>query len=371
MSHTALLLGELGRLAAEVGPGVASAPGTGFRWLSADYWDLSIPVYLYFAALAGGAYLAGSSAWLLRSRRPDSGGPEGEIARWGFMIAVASTAVAGLAVLSHLAVVYRAILFPIYLTNFNSWITVGTWILVLLAVFSVLSLVFRLFGEHAAEESGASAWPRAVVARLRILGPIDRLVDRLRLPRVPAGVGYGVGSLLALATMYTGFELAIVETVPIWNRPVLMPVLFLTSGVAAGVGLTLAVTMLFQRELTPTVGGYATVVGVLSGASLALAGYGWRQIATSDAPAAAASYVQLTSGTLAVGVWVVAGGFLLATVAGLAIGLAAATDRLSESTERVGGPALIASFALLAVGGLLLRVLLLLAAEENPVVVVL
>lgn len=341
-----------------------------FHWLPAGYWDLSIPVYLYFAAVAGGAYLAGASACFLRSLR--SSGQcclENEIARWGFMVAVASAGIAGLAVLSHLAVVYRALLFPIYLTNFSSWITIGTWILVLLAVFSAICLLLQLFGEGATDETGTSLWPRRLVEKVGILDTVDRTVDRVRPPMVGFATLHAVGSLFALATIYTGFELAIVETVPLWNQLVLLPLVFLTTGVAAGIGLTLALTMLFERQIGPVFGGYATVVGLLSGVSLLLIGYGWQQLAASEAPAAAASYANLNSGLLTIGVLLVGVTLFVATTAGLVIGAAALTDRLSEQLKRAGGPALIASFLLMAVGGLVLRILFLLAAEQNPVVV--
>lgn len=341
------------------------------HWLPADYWDLSIPVYLYFAAVAGGAYLTGASACFLRSLR-DSGPCclESEIARWGFMTAVASAAIAGLAVLSHLAVVYRAILFPVYLTNFGSWITIGTWILVLLSIFAVVCLLLQLFGEDAATDDGASLWPRFIVAKLGLLDFLDRLVDRVRPPMtVFAGV-HVVGSVLAVLTIYTGFELAIVDTVPLWNDPVVLPLVFLTSGVAAGIGITLGITMLFEREIGPVFGGYAVATGLLSGVSLVLVAYGWTQLAASDAPAAAASYSTLTEGTMYLGVVLVAVGFLAPLVVGLGLGAGALADRLTPTVEKYGGPVLIGSFGLLFVGALVFRLLLLLAAEQDPVVVV-
>ena len=341
------------------------------HWLPADYWDLSIPVYLYLAVVAGGAYLTGASACFLRSLRRS--GPcclESDIARWGFLVAVLSAAGAGLAVLSHLAVIYRAILFPIYLTNVGSWITIGTWILVALSVFAVVCLLLQLFGEEPASEDGASLFPRAIAAKLGVLETLDRVVDRVRPPMRGFAALHVVGSILALATIYTGFELAVVETVPLWNQPVLLPLLFLTSGVAAGIGVTLGLTMLFEREIGPVFGGYAVAVGVLSGISLLLVWHGWTTLATSDAPAAAASYANLTDGALYVGVWLVAIGFLTSLLAGLALGVAAILDRLTPTIERIGGPVLISSFGLLFVGALVLRVLLLLAAEQNPVVVI-
>ncbi|SNR47169.1 polysulfide reductase NrfD family protein [Halorubrum vacuolatum] len=344
----------------------------GFRWLPADYWDLSIPVYLYLAVVAGGAYLAGASAWFRRTLGGGGGRLEPELIRWGFLIAVVSAAGAGLAVMSHLAVVYRALLFPIYLTNFSSWITIGTWILVILSVIATLCLVLALFGEDAADAGdgdGRSLWPRAVVAKVGVLPTVDRLVDRVRPPTGALVALHAVGVLFAVATIYTGFELAIVETVPLWNEPVIVPALFLTSGVAAGVGLTLAVTLLFEREIGRLAGGYAVAVGVLSGVSLLIAGIGWGEVAAGGM-AATASYSALTEGTLAIGVLVVALGLAVALVVGVVLGAAAALGRLPEPVERVGGPLLIGSFGLLTVSGLVMRILFLLAAEQHPVVVV-
>lgn len=339
------------------------------HWLHADHWGLSIPVYLYLAALAGGAYLTGASASLLRSRDDENGRLTGELARWGFILAVVAAAGAGLAVLSHLAVVYRAILFPVYLTNFGSWITIGTWILVLLATFSVVGLLLVQFGGRAASDEGASLFPRWIAAKLRLAGPLDRAVDRVRASSIAVVAIYLLGSVFAVATLYTGFELAIVESVPLWNRPTLLPALFLVSGIAAGMGLSLALTLLFERKLPPVFGGYAVVVALFSGISMALVWYGWESFASSNAPAAAASYAHLT-GEFSAGMWLVALGFVVPLVVGIVVGTAAAMGKLSRSVERAGGPALVASLFLLAAGALALRVLLVLAAEKNPVVVV-
>jgi len=164
--------------------------------------------------------------------------------------------------------------------------------------------------------------------------------------------------------------LAIVETVPLWNEMVIVPALFLTSGLAAGIGLTVAITMVFEREIGPLCGGYAVVVAVLSGSSLLIAAYGWTLLAGSGVPALDASYSALTDGVLWVGVWVVTLGLVLALVVGLAVGLAALLGRLPASVERAGGPMLIGSFGLLTVSGLLMRILFLLAAEQHPVVII-
>jgi protein NrfD len=340
-----------------------------FHWLHADHWGLSIPVYLYLAAVAGGAYLTGASASLLRWRGDTSNPLQGAIARWGFVVAVVAAAGAGLAVLSHLAVIYRAVLFPIYLTNFGSWITIGTWILVSLAAFSVIGLVLVQFGGRAAADAGPSLFPRWLAGRLGLQGALDGLADRVRSVRPVFVVLHLLGAVLAVGTLYTGFELAIVEAVPLWNRPSLMPGLFLASGIAAGMGVTVALTMAVHRKLTPVLGGYAVVVALLSGVSLLLVWQGWSSLAANGTPAAAASYAQLT-GDLAIGVWLVALGFVAPLAAGLVLGTAAVMDRLSRSVERLGGPTLIASFVLLAVGSFALRVLLLLAAAKDPVVVV-
>ncbi|WP_049920073.1 dehydrogenase [Halobiforma nitratireducens] len=352
--------------AAVLAPGFAEP-----YWLPADYWDLSIPVYLFLAVVAGGGFLTGASASLLGSRTDaDADGLEGELARWGFLVAVVGAAGAGLAVLSHLAVIHRALLFPIYLTNFGSWITIGTWILVLLAVVAVLSLAFEVFGEEAADQDGASLFPRTIVAKLGLLETIDSLVDRVRPSETVLTGLYVVGGVLALGTVYTGFELAIVETVPLWNMPVVVPAAFLLTGLASGVGLTVAVTALFEREVDSVLGGYAVVTGLCSGIGLAVVWYGWTGIATSDAPAAAASSVALSEGSLAVGSWLVVVGLAVGLLAGLVVGGAALVDRRVPALERAAVPALVGSFGLLVVGSLALRIVLLLAAQQDPVVVV-
>ncbi|WP_254769202.1 NrfD/PsrC family molybdoenzyme membrane anchor subunit [Salinilacihabitans rarus] len=346
-----------------------------YHWLPADYWDLSIAVYLFLAVVAGGGYLAGASASLWRTVASDASAAadrrRAEIARWGFLVAVVGAAGAGLAVLSHLAAISRALLFPIYLTNAGSWITIGTWILVALSAVAVLSLVLELFGEEAATAEGAGLFPRAVAAAIGLCDPLDRLVDRLDpSPATTAAVSL-LGSLLAVGTLYTGFELAVVETVPLWNRPTLLPPAFLASGVAAGTGLALALALLFERRLDRVAGAYAVAVATLSGASLGIVWGGWTDLAASDAPAAEASHAALAGGTLEPAVWLVVAGFVVPLVVGLAVGLGALSERLSPGFERVGGPALIGSVALLFAGGLALRVVLLLAAAQDPVVVVL
>ena len=340
-------------------------------WLPADYWDLSIPVYLFLAVVAGGGYLTGATACLIRHLRES--GPrclENDIARWGFLVAVLGAAGAGLAVLSHLAVIYRAVLFPIYLTNFSSWITIGTWILVALAVFAVICLVLQLFGEGPAAEEGASLFPRAIVAKLGLLETADRLVDRFRPQMALFAAIHVVGSLFAVATIYTGFELAIVETVPLWNMPVVVPLAFLFSGLAAGVGLTVALTVLFEREVGPVVGGYTLATGVLSGLSLAVVWYGWTAMTTSDAPAAAASQVALTETNLVVGTWLVVIGLAVALVVGLIVGGATLIGRRPPVFDRIAVPVLVGSFGLLVLGSLALRIVMLLAAQQDPVVVI-
>ncbi len=353
-------------------PSIVLAPGFVEQlWLPADYWDLSIPVYLFLAVVAGGGYLTGATACLFRSLRES--GPcclESDIARWGFLVAVVGAAGAGLAVLSHLAVIYRALLFPIYLTNFSSWITIGTWILVILSVLAILCLVLQVFGDGPAQDDGASLFPRVIIAKLGVLETVDRLVDRFRPPMAGFAAIHVVGSLLAVATIYTGFELAIVETVPLWNMSVVVPLAFLFSGLAAGVGLTVALTVFFEREVTPVVGGYALVTGALSGLSLVTVWYGWTEIATSDAPAAAASQVALTETNLVIGSWLVVIGLVVALVVGLGVGAAALTGRHPPVFDRVAVPALVGSFGLLVIGSLVFRVLMILAAQQNPVVVI-
>ncbi|MFC7045564.1 dehydrogenase [Halobacteriaceae archaeon GCM10025711] len=282
------------------------------------------------------------------------------------LVAVAASAVAGVAILSHLADPLRALVFPFTLTNLGSWITRGTWILVALAVFATVQALWLLFGTEGARDSTPSRFPRRIAGAFGLLGFLDGLADRLR----PGPAGRRVVALLglvpALATVYTGFELATVWTVPLWDQPVLLPLSFLGSGLAAGVAVAVGLTAVFEGADSRTVAQYSGVVAVLLVGTLATLGVYWTRLGASDSLATVASVAGLQAGNLGLAVWTVALGLALPAVA--LLGFAALRlAGVPVLQRRAGTTVLVGSTLLVVVASFTLRVVVLYGAVKIPI----
>lgn len=340
--------------------------GTGLVWLEGGHWGFTTAVYLFFASLAGGAHVAGVAA------RVVGDGPERGVrlayARWAFLVALGAASVAGIAILSHLADPLAGLLFPVTLTNVGSWITVGTWVLVLLGVFSALQTLWLQFGALGRAEPASSSILRRPVGRIDRLESVDGLADWSH----PGGSLYwvvtGVGLVPAVGTVYTGFELAAVATVPLWHEPALLPALFLASGVAAGVAAALVPTVAFEGSTSRTVVGFATVVGVSLLLSAVLLWELWGGLGGS--PAAAESKALLTAGSLQTAVAVLEGTIVVSLVGSPLLAWIGYVRGEAPLTRRVVRPGLVATLLAGVVGTFLVRYLVLFAAVKEPVVVV-
>jgi formate-dependent nitrite reductase membrane component NrfD len=185
-----------------------------------DKWSHNplVPLYLFFGGLAAGMFIVAALAdfagiWSRRSLAA---------ARIIALGAVPVLALAGIFLTAHLGKPERGLGFPLFFTNYNSWMTRGGWIL------------------------GASAPLMLVYAALWFF----RVFPTLR--RVLAAIGIPLLSLLAI---YTGFLLSGAWYVPLWSREHL-PTLFLTSGLntglaAAGILTLCAWPWLGFRDLEP------------------------------------------------------------------------------------------------------------------------
>jgi protein NrfD len=338
---------------------------SGYVWLEGGHWGLLTAVYLFFATLGGGAYLAGLAAYALG--RDDGRSEPMALARWAFLTAFVATGIAGVAILAHLARPLSGLLFPLTLTEFGSWITRGTWILVSLAVFAALQTLWVHFGAVGREAEGPSAFVRTIAGVLRLDGALDRLSDAIR----PGGVGYwlvaALGLLPALGTVYTGFELAVVETVPLWNHPTLLPAMFVVSGVASGVALALALTIAFDGATNRLVVGFA---GAVSLGLLLTGGLLWTLLnALGDGPAAAESIAMLDGGSLSVFVTLLAAGIAVSVVASPILAWLWYAREETAVTKWVVRPGLVASLLFGVLATFLIRYVLLFAAVHSPNVV--
>jgi formate-dependent nitrite reductase membrane component NrfD len=159
--------------------------------------DLFIPTYLFLGGLTAGLFVVAALADLLsiRFRRAEL------LARLTAYTAIPVLALAGFFLTFHLGKPERGFGFPLFFTNYNSWMTRGGWVV------------------------GAGAPIVALYAALWYF----RVFPALR--RVLAVVGLAP---LAFFAMYTGYLLSGTWFVPLWSGPYL-PTLFLTSGLTGGV----------------------------------------------------------------------------------------------------------------------------------------
>lgn len=338
---------------------------TELLWLEGGHWGLTTAVYLFFASLGGGAYLAGVAAYALPDRDERRG--HLALARWGFLVALTAVSIAGLAILSHLADPLAGLLFPLTLTNLESWITRGTWILVTLGVFAALQTLWFCFGTLGRDSAGGSGFVRRLAGLLGLRDVVDRLADGTR----PTGNGYWavavLGLLPALGTVYTGFELAAVATVPLWYHPTVLPALFLVSGVAAGIAATLALTVAFDETSGQSVVVFASAVGVTLLVSVGLLWTLWTAIGTTPA---GVETTAILDGALSVPVVVLVAGTVLSLVGSPLLAWVGYARGQSQIAGRLVRGSLVVSLLVGVVATFLIRYVVLFAAVKEPLVVV-
>lgn len=178
-------------------------------------WGLTfnIPWYLFLGGLAGGTLAIAALADLVPGARERFR----QISRVAAYLTPPLIAVGGLFLTFHLGKPERGFAFPLFFTNYQSWLTIGGWII---GAFVPLSVAY------------AAAWYFAFGRRTRLF---------------LAAVNLPLGVLMAL---YTGFLLSATWVVPggrwfvpLWDSRFL-PVLFLLSGLStalAACGLALLV----------------------------------------------------------------------------------------------------------------------------------
>jgi formate-dependent nitrite reductase membrane component NrfD len=179
-------------------------------------WGLTfhIPWYLFLGGLAGGTLIVAAVADLLGGREERYHA----LSQVAAYITLPIIALGGLFLTLHLGKPERGVLFPIFMTNYRSWMTIGGWVI---AFFLLLNIAY------------AATWyfrgGRTVRWTLAVLS-------------IPTGIGMA---------LYTGFLItgawmlpAGAWFVPFWDNRYI-PVLFLLSGLstglaASGLGVLLA-----------------------------------------------------------------------------------------------------------------------------------
>ncbi|MFT4889315.1 MAG: protein NrfD [Halobacteriales archaeon] len=363
-----------------------AVPGGDLLWLPRGHWGILIAAYLFLGGLSGGSYLTSVVSSVLF--RPRAQGPEEtfaceETSRWGALLGVVAIAIGGVALLSHLGAPLRALTFPILFSNFGSWLVIGTWFIVLFAVFATIEAFWLLFGaKHEGEAEGLSYFPRWIVAWIDdrlpwsddrgVVRLLDTVADLLR-PTGYLRLGVRlVGAFLSVGVIvYTAMLLTDLASVPFWNRT-FMPFIFLMSGASTGISAALFGTVLSGGGTTRTNhlfcladdGLIVVEIGVLLALLSFLNSGGVAARETFSKLFGSCCYVPFVWGVMAFGLVLP---FLMSMIM---TGLVSYTD-IEES--RLGQVAMSTGFAakytLVLLGGFLLRYVVLSAAVKNPVVV--
>ncbi|MEF8776948.1 MAG: NrfD/PsrC family molybdoenzyme membrane anchor subunit, partial [Haloarculaceae archaeon] len=154
---------------------------------------------------------------------------------------------------------------------------------------------------------------------------------------------------------------------PLWNNPSLLPLLFIVSGVAAGVATSLALTVAFEGATDRIVVGFAAAVGV---GLLLTTGLLWRLWASvGDSPAGERS-MALLNGELNVLVVLLVAGIVISLVASPLLAWLWHTREESPMTRWVLRPGLVVSLLVGVLGTFLIRYLLVFGAVQDPIVLV-
>ena len=175
--------------------------------------DLFVPTYLFCGGLAAGLFVVAVLADFagLAARRFEA------LSRGAALLALPVLGVAGITLTLHLGKPERGLGFPLFFTNYHSWMTRGGWVL---GAAAPLVLAY------------AALWYFGVWAAVR------RALGIVGLP------------VLAFLAVYTGLLLSGAGFVPLWSSEHL-PWLFLTSGLTTGTAAAGLVAVLGWRVLAP------------------------------------------------------------------------------------------------------------------------
>lgn len=301
-------------------------------------WNWEIAIYLWIAGIAGGAYFA---AFLIDRF---SGGRYKLLMKMAMLLGVPLVGLGSLLLVLDLGEPLR---FWHLLVRFRpgSAMSMGTWILLSYGILGVLMLGLW-----------ASQWLR--------------LSERARglVVRVNGIMSWITFALSVLVMAYTGVLLGTTNQ-PLWASTLLLPALFVASAISTGTAMVfLAARMGLDRlvdkgfggsgERIPegtvhTMGNTAAIVGVVEVLVL-LAYFGW--LGSFSTPAAAEALGILIAGPLGPLFW---GGVVLA---GLLIPMVLELVSMSSKKRAIAG-AMVTSASLAVLGGLMLRLVMVLGGQ--------
>ncbi len=252
-------------------------------------WNWQIGQYVALIGIAGGAYLMGYIADVLSFRTGTR--EHSQLAKYGYLTGLLIMTVSPLVMLSHLATPFRAMALPLTMSNLGSWMAIGSYLLGGFAFGAFLMFAWTAFGKSrpgaptksnlaadggkvtdggtadAATGTGGEVGGgfRGVADKVGVLGILDAFADRTR-PSGPVRLGIGAlfGITAAGVLLYSAMALGSGPTgrVALWDKTFLIP-MQITSGLGAGLAVTVGLAALVERATGRTVQNYALVASGL------------------------------------------------------------------------------------------------------------
>ncbi|MCU4717419.1 NrfD/PsrC family molybdoenzyme membrane anchor subunit [Halapricum hydrolyticum] len=329
--------------------------------LPSQFWSLSIGVYLFLGGLAGGAYVTGTVADFLSVRDPSRREGHLATARWGTIMGLVALAIGGPILLFHLGEPLHVIMIWLF-TNFDSWMTIGVWVIVLFMVLSALQALWLGFGADRGFEIPITA-----------LEPVTDIIDTVAdLTRPSETLRRGINAFGAvvglLLIVYTALLLsASSNVVPMWDATWLPP-LFLASGLSMGIAATVGVTAVTKGVTDTGVTMFSVADDVIIVAEMVVIYMLLATLVNGNTTAVETQRYLLTEGNLIFWGGVVALGLLLPLA--ISVGLLTIEWRYelhdNPRLERLATAGYTAKFGFVIFGGLMLRLTIIYAALNVP-----
>lgn len=319
----------------------------------AELWGTAIGFYLFLGGVSGGSFVTGAAADFLSVRSEKRKEMYQMTARIGMAMSFISIAIGGLILLTHLGEPRNV--FEIWLfQNWASWMAIGVWVIVAMVIIAMLQLLWLGFGD----------WGGFDIKLRRI----DWIADLTRPRQYERLALSGVGAVLAVVlVIYTALLLSAVNpVVPAWH-PVLLPLLFLASGLSMGIAATVGITALRAGVKDTGVHEFSLADDVIIIAEIVILA-AFLMTLSGGGGAAAVTYERLTQ-TFALEFW--GGVVLIGLVLPLVISaVLIAIDKFSNISlsTRVEKTAYVTKFGFVLIGGWFLRMAVLFSAFNVPLI---
>lgn len=318
-------------------------------------WGTAIGFYLFLGGVSGGSYVTGAVAdfFSVRTDNENKARVYWITARTGMAMSFISIAIGGLILLFHLGEPGNVVYIWLF-QNPASWMAIGVWVIIGMVIIAMLQLLWLGFGEEGSYD--------VTFRRLDYLADFTRPrpYERLALS--------AVGAILALVLIvYTALLLSAANpVVPLWD-PILLPLLFLASGLSMGIAATVGITALRRGVEGTGVHGFSLADDVIIVAELGIIALLLVSL-SGQTGASAVSYERLTD-TFALEFW--GGVVFLGLVLPLVISIAMIViERFStiDISHRVKTSAYVTKFGFVIIGGWFLRMAILFSAYNIPLI---